>query len=564
MNFQEMFELSRGRRKAESGKLKPLPYDQSAKLNRPLDVLAPTTGTYGEAATRMVPMAGEAWAVDDARKELAQGNYGAAAAAAALGFLPFGGTLAALRSGAKPFTSGASTMLTSGGKAAARSPGRLPHAEDVQGFHWSNESNLNNANPAMYGRGIKGAEADRLAGQGDIRPRSYFYNDETMREAGLGSNQYTGTLKDVYPGGDPLRLWEKFGGDANAIEREIKRLGYKGYERGKTMVAFEQTPVSRHVAGTAPAPAAVAKPAITDATEVQVGSLLNTRPLSPEDEAKRMAWLERSNNVYRKMGLNPESRVVDSSYINPEGVRETNKALVTDLPYSPEAEKAVDFVSMFRNAMLGQNARGGIGVTPNAADDVALRMNLSPADMGKVPEIMAKSEAAGVYGVPSTEGLTFIGPEGMTQDALYRHAHDLANQGNLTRPSAYQGGASSIYKELPWESTGGTYTPGQGTVTREHLIPRIESNPDLTKQIELTGEIPQLARGVLATENVGPPGYSGASEQLGTLPADVILLNQVLKEGGLENLAKWVREKGYAGLPAVGGIGLTPMDNRDR
>ncbi len=189
---------------------------------------------------------------------------------------------------------------------------------------------------------------------------------------------------------------------------------------------------------------------------------------------------------------------------------------------------------------------------------------LSPADMGKVPEIMAKSEAAGVYGVPSTEGLTFIGPEGMTQDALYRHGHDLANQGNLTRPSAYQGGASSIYKELPWESTGGTYTPGRGTVTRELLIPRIESNPDLTKQIELTGEIPQLARGVLATENVGPIGYSGASEPLGTLPSDVILLNQVLKEGGLANLAKWVREKGYAGLPAVGGIGLTPMDNRDR
>ena len=93
----------------------------------------------------------------------------------------------------------------------------------------------------------------------------------------------------------------------------------------------------------------------------------------------------------------------------------------------------------------------------------------------KVPEIMAKSEAAGVYGVPSTEGLTFIGPEGMTQDALYRHGHDLANQGNLTRPSAYQGWASSIYKELPWESTGGTYTPGRGTVTRELLIPRIES-----------------------------------------------------------------------------------------
>lgn len=193
----------------------------------------------------------------------------------------------------------------------------------------------------------------------------------------------------------------------------------------------------------------------------------------------------------------------------------------------------------------------------------ALWLNVGP-DINKIPEIMEQSEKAGVYAMPSTQGMTFIGAPEMSQESLYSHAHDLLNASRVTRPSAYQGGASTLYEPLPWGNTGGQYIPGQGTVTKEHLIPRIESNPELAKQIELTGEIPQLARGVLATENVGPSGYFGASEPLGTLPEDVILLNQVLKEGGLENLAKWVREKGYAGLPAVGGASLAPMDNRDR
>lgn len=229
-----------------------------------------------------------------------------------------------------------------------------------------------------------------------------------------------------------------------------------------------------------------------------------------------------------------------------------------------QAEKAVDYVSMFRNAMLGQNARGGIGVVPADTGEYALRTNFGPADMGKVPGLMEKTEAAGVYGVPSPQGMTFIADDGMSQENLYRHASDLLREAGVTRPSAYQGGARGLYEPLPWESKQGTYIPGQGTVTKELLIPRIESNPELTKQIELTGELPQLARGVLATENAGGSGYFGASTPLGTLPEDVILLNRVIQEGGLANLAKWVREKGYAGLPAFAGVSLAPTDNRDR
>ena len=191
----------------------------------------------------------------------------------------------------------------------------------------------------------------------------------------------------------------------------------------------------------------------------------------------------------------------------------------------------------------------------------ALWPNVGSADINEIPEIMAQSEAKGIYAVPTPQGLTFIGESGKTPESLYQHASDLLRSENVTRPSAYQGGASSLYMPLQWSSKGGNYAPGQGTVTTKDLIPRIESNPDLTKQIELTGEIPQLARGVLVTES---GGGAGIGEPLRSLTPDVVLLNEILKSGGLAGLARWVREKGPMGLPAVAGVSLAPTDSRDR
>ena len=58
------------------------------------DFAAPTTGTLTEAGTRLLPFAGEAWAVDDAKQSFDRSNYKTAAAQALLGLLP-GGALAA-------------------------------------------------------------------------------------------------------------------------------------------------------------------------------------------------------------------------------------------------------------------------------------------------------------------------------------------------------------------------------------------------------------------------------------------------------------------------------------
>lgn len=71
------------------------------RINSAMGMLAPTTGTGVEAATRMLPMTGEAWTANDAGNAIQEGQYGKAAMMGLLGLLPLGGMMSAgLRAGA--------------------------------------------------------------------------------------------------------------------------------------------------------------------------------------------------------------------------------------------------------------------------------------------------------------------------------------------------------------------------------------------------------------------------------------------------------------------------------
>jgi len=147
------------------------------------------------------------------------------------------------------------------------------HVEDVPFVHYSRQAGLGELDPAMYGTGMKGAEAGRLADAPDVKHRSYFYVDkgaDTMKpESGVGGNKYTGTATGIYNlANDPrgLRAETKaisndpylakqginqYSQDLhlNNLERAIKGAGYKGYHTGDTGVLFEKTPVQEFAKG---------------------------------------------------------------------------------------------------------------------------------------------------------------------------------------------------------------------------------------------------------------------------------------------------------------------------
>jgi hypothetical protein len=89
-----------------------------------MGTFAPTTRTWGEAGSRMLPLSGEAWTMDDARRAFNEGNYGEAALNAALGLVPLGGTMAAVKNVGKK--SLASVVKETGG---LKPPG-LPESID--------------------------------------------------------------------------------------------------------------------------------------------------------------------------------------------------------------------------------------------------------------------------------------------------------------------------------------------------------------------------------------------------------------------------------------------------
>ena len=117
--------------------------------------------------------------------------------------------------------------------------------------HYSNKRDLEFTDPNRYGTGIKGQEAERLAGAGDISNRSYFYLGEPGQvrpESGLGSNVYRSESANLYNlNKDPLNFTTlakvsnstpfnaaynpgviNEGGSLNDIDRLVKLYGYEG------------------------------------------------------------------------------------------------------------------------------------------------------------------------------------------------------------------------------------------------------------------------------------------------------------------------------------------------
>jgi hypothetical protein len=103
----------------------------------------------------------------------------------------------------------------------------------VTGYHFSRQAR-ERLDTGYYGRGLKGREAERLAGRenDDIRPRSYFYVDTgrgVNPEEGVGGHAHAVQLDNIYDAmKDPLGIVKANPG-ANNWERAIMKAGFDGY-----------------------------------------------------------------------------------------------------------------------------------------------------------------------------------------------------------------------------------------------------------------------------------------------------------------------------------------------
>lgn len=101
------------------------------------------------------------------------------------------------------------------------------------GYHFGKESRPTLSTSA-YGRGLRGAEAERLTGRenDDIRPRTHFYVDTgngIHPESGVGANAHSVDLRNLYNvTADPKDIVRNNPG-ANNWERAVMRAGYDGY-----------------------------------------------------------------------------------------------------------------------------------------------------------------------------------------------------------------------------------------------------------------------------------------------------------------------------------------------
>jgi len=97
------------------------------------------------------------------------------------------------------------------------------------GYHFSKQPRTA-LNSNFYGQGLKGLEAQRLAGaeNSDIRPRAFFYTDKgngIQPEDGVGGNGHHVQLENLYDAyKDPLGIVKKHPG-ANNWERAIIKDG---------------------------------------------------------------------------------------------------------------------------------------------------------------------------------------------------------------------------------------------------------------------------------------------------------------------------------------------------
>jgi len=109
-------------------------------------------------------------------------------------------------------------------------------AGTVEGIHYG-KSKVDVLNGGMFGSGIRGEEAKRLAQSQDprIKKRVYFYIPNevgfVMRpEAGLGQHVYTQTFNNILPQNEEMaRLYRSVDKDLNAFESAVIDAGYDGY-----------------------------------------------------------------------------------------------------------------------------------------------------------------------------------------------------------------------------------------------------------------------------------------------------------------------------------------------
>jgi len=109
-------------------------------------------------------------------------------------------------------------------------------AATYEAIHYSNEPRKT-LNGSAYGKGIRGAEANRLAQSDDprIQKRAYFYiPNESGRynfpEAGVGNQAHKQTFKNILPPGtEAQRLNAEANGNPNKFESLVVDAGYDGY-----------------------------------------------------------------------------------------------------------------------------------------------------------------------------------------------------------------------------------------------------------------------------------------------------------------------------------------------
>jgi hypothetical protein len=126
------------------------------------------------------------------------------------------------------------------------------------GYHYSNVPDLSQTDITKYGTGIKGAEANRLNLADALRNRTYFYTNPNTKEAGLGPNQYSADINNLYDiGVDPDKLvqtaknFNQYQGivdknaATNAYERMSNQGGYEGILTSDGIISFEPQVVKR-------------------------------------------------------------------------------------------------------------------------------------------------------------------------------------------------------------------------------------------------------------------------------------------------------------------------------
>lgn len=126
------------------------------------------------------------------------------------------------------------------------------------GYHFSNITDLTRTDPTKYGTGIKGSEDKRLRMADALRNRTYFYSNPNTREAGLGPNQYSADMTNLYDvAADPDKLrqlsrnYNQYQGivddvaATNAVERMSNQAGYEGIITPNGIISFEPQIVKR-------------------------------------------------------------------------------------------------------------------------------------------------------------------------------------------------------------------------------------------------------------------------------------------------------------------------------